>query len=256
MNKFLLGVSALVIALCMATPAMADDFSGWYIGVTGGAASGTSIAQTTTVFSPTGYFAASSVPAINGIGNQHVGTSGGTYGAQLGYNWQSKNGTVFGIEGDYSSMSLTGSQSNGAQYPCCIPTAFTVTQSISTNSLASLRGRLGFTSGHTLAYVTAGYAQTTVKYNTLFTDTFATANESGAASQTRTGLIFGGGAEVKLAPQWSFKMEYLHANFGTVSMSDSNLTAFTPAVSFPTNVYSHSANLSTDVIRGGFNFRF
>src|SRR5665213_3565017 len=182
MNKLFLGAAAVAFALCTALPAQADDFSGFYIGVTGGTTSGTTLANTTTVFSPTGYFAASSVPAIGAVGNQNVGSTGGNYGGQIGYNWQSANGAVFGIEGDYSSMSLSGSQSGTGVYPCCAPTSFTVTQSISTTSMTSLRARLGFTSGHTLAYLTAGYASTAVKYNTLFTDTFATANDSSAIS--------------------------------------------------------------------------
>jgi len=256
MNKLILGAAAIAFAFCTALPAQADDFSGFYVGVTGGQASGTTLANTTTVFSPTGYFAASSVPAIGTVGNQHVASTGGTFGGQLGYNWQSANGTVFGIEGDYSSMQLTGSQSNTGLYPCCAPTTFTVTQSISTSSLGSLRARLGITMGRTLGYVTAGYAATTVKYNTLFTDTFATANETSALSQSRTGLIWGGGVEAKVAPKVSFKMEYLHANFGTVSGSDTSLAAFSPAIAFPTNVFGHSANLNVDVIRGGFNFKF
>lgn len=257
MNKILLGFSAIALAFCLAAPAQADDFSGWYVGVTGGTTSGTSIANTTTVFSPTGYFAMSSVPAIAGVGNMHVGTTGTNYGGQIGYNWQSKNGTVFGIEGDYSSTGLTGSQSGGSTYPCCAPTAFTITQSISTNHQSSIRARLGTTMGHTLGYITAGYAQTTVKYSTLFTDTFATANESATANQTRTGLIYGGGVEAKLAPKVSFKMEFLHANFGSVAVNSTNLTAFTgPPIAFPTNVFSHTASLSTDMIRAGFNFKF
>src|SRR5665811_226133 len=208
MNKLFLGAVAVAFAFCMALPAQADDFSGFYVGVTGGQASGTTLANTTTVFSPTGYFAASSVPAIGTVGNQHVGSDGGTFGVQLGYNWQSANGTVFGLEGDFSSMNLNGSQSGTATYPCCAPTAFTVTQSVSTKSISSLRARLGMTSGKTLGYLTAGYAQTTFKYNPSFSDTFATATESAAFSQTRTGLIFGGGVEAKLAPKVSFKLEY------------------------------------------------
>ncbi|HEY8321302.1 MAG TPA: outer membrane beta-barrel protein [Candidatus Baltobacteraceae bacterium] len=256
MNKILLGAAAIAFAICAALPVQADDFSGWYVGVTGGQASGTTSATTTTTFSPTGYFATSSVPAIDFVGNQHVGSDGGTYGAQLGYNWQSANGVVFGIEGDYSSMNLSGSQSGTGVYPCCAPTSFTITQSVSTRSLSSIRARLGFTSGHTLAYATAGYAQTTFKYNTLFTDTFAPAIETNAQSATRTGLIWGGGAEAKLAPKISFKMEYLHANFGSISGTSTNLTAFNPAIPFPTNVFTHTASLNTDIIRGGFNFKF
>jgi outer membrane immunogenic protein len=256
MNKLFLGAAAVAFALCTALPAQADDFSGFYIGVTGGQATGTTLANTTTTFSPTGYFAATSTTAIASTGSQHVASTGGTFGGQVGYNWQSANGTVFGLEADYSSMQLTGSQSNTGLYPCCAPTTYTITQSISTNSLGSVRARLGMTMGHTLGYLTAGYAATTVKYNSLFTDTFATANESASFSQSRTGLIWGGGVEAKLAPKVSLKLEYLHANFGTVSGTSTNLTAFSPAIAFPTNVFSHSANLNVDVIRGGFNFKF
>ena len=136
MKKIILSAVAVAFAFCMALPAQADDFSGWYVGVTGGQASGTTTANTTTVFSPTGYFAASSVPAIASVGSQHVGSDGGTWGAQLGYNWQGAGGTVLGIEGDYSSLSLNGSQSNTGLYPCCAPTTFTVTERLTRSSVA------------------------------------------------------------------------------------------------------------------------
>ena len=53
-----------VLALTAAGSAQSADFKGFYLGANVGGANGNSDAQTTTVFSPTGYFAASSVPAI------------------------------------------------------------------------------------------------------------------------------------------------------------------------------------------------
>jgi outer membrane immunogenic protein len=256
MNKILLGAAAIVIALCVATPASADDFSGLYIGANVGTGSAVSTAQTTTVFSPSGYFAASSVPAINTAGNQDLAPGGGNAGGQIGYNWQSGH-TVFGIEAEYSAMNLHGSNTSTVVYPCCAPTNFTIKQTIDTNSLVTIRPRLGITAGHTLFYVTGGWARTNVKYNAVFTDTFAPAHESASSNQSLSGWSWGGGAELKLGKQLSVRGEYLHTNFGSFTpVTTTNLTAFSPAIPFPTNVFTHTmSNLKTDLFRLGLNIR-
>lgn len=237
-------------------PMVAPVFSwtGFYIGVNGGGAWGHSDPKTSTVFSPTGYFATSSVPAIGAIGAQHVSTSGGIAGGQLGYNWQF-GATVLGIEADIDWLGLSGSTTGSGIYPCCAPTAFTITSSVKSDWLFTLRPRLGFAVDHWLFYATGGLAVADVKANFLFTDTFATALESGAISQTRAGWTVGAGAEYAFAGPWSVKVEYLHVDLGNVSTTSTNLTAFTPPIAFPTNVFSHSVNLTTDIVRAGINFR-
>jgi outer membrane immunogenic protein len=121
--------------------------------------------------------------------------------------------------------------------------------------LFTLRPRLGFAANNWLLYVTGGLAVGDVKANFLFTDTFATALETASISQTKVGWTAGLGAEYAFAGPWSVKLEYLHVDLGSVSATSTNLTAFTPPIAFPTNVFSHSVNLTTDIVRAGINFR-
>ena len=91
------------------------------------------------------------------------------------------NGTtlLFGLECDFGKMDLSGSTTATQTYPCCAPTAFTVTQTAETSWLFTARPRVGWVFGNMfLFYGTAGGALTNVKYTALFTDTFATAHES------------------------------------------------------------------------------
>jgi outer membrane immunogenic protein len=263
-------LTAVAFALALSAPGFAADlplkappvpvaapafsWTGWYVGLTAGGEWGHADARTSTVFSPTGYFATSSVPAIAAAGAQHVGMSGGTVGGELGYNWQFGS-AVFGVETDFEYFGLKGSTTSAALYPCCAPTSFTISSNVKTDWLFTLRPRLGFAVDHWLLYATGGLAVTDLKANFLFTDTFATAAESASLSQTKTGWVAGVGAEYAFGGPWSAKVEYLHVDFGTVSVSSSNLTAFAPPIAFPTNVFTHSTNLKSDIVRAGINFR-
>jgi outer membrane immunogenic protein len=91
-----------------------------------------------------------------------------------------------------------------------------------------------------------------------FIDTFATAHESAGIDEIRTGWTGGGGVEFKIGSgnHWSMKGEYLFADFGQVKTTSTNLTAFTPPIAFPTNVFTHQSDLQQHIFRTGFNFRF
>jgi outer membrane immunogenic protein len=244
-----------VFVLFAGISARAADFKGFYAGFNVGGNSGHSDATTSTIFSPTGYFASSSVPAIAGVGAQSLSSNGILGGGQAGYNFQHHN-LVLGAEFDFGGMNLNQSATGTATYPCCAPTAFTVTQKVNTSWLLTIRPRVGFTGGPVLVYGTGGLAMTGLNYQAVFTDTFATAHESGGTDNVRTGWAAGGGAEVKLGHRWSVKGEYLRTDFGDVTSTSANLTAFTPAIAFPSNVFTHHANLTGNVYRFGVNYHF
>ena len=94
--------------------------------------------------------------------------------------------------------------------------------------------------------------------NFLFADTFATANESASASATQLGWVVGAGFEKEFEslPGWSVKSEVLYVAFPGVSATSTNLTAFTPPIAFPTNVFVHNVDLQALIARIGFNYRF
>jgi outer membrane immunogenic protein len=255
MNRFLAGVCVLALALCAATPAVAGDFKGFYVGGIVGGASSNSDAHTFTAFSPTGYFATTSPGAISIAGTQKLSGNGFTGGGEAGYNFQS-NSFVFGLETDIGAMHLNQSKSSTGTYPCCAPTGFTVTQSMKTSWLYTLRPRIGYTGGPVLVYGTGGLAVTNLNYQSLFTDTFATAHEAGGVKSNQMGWVAGGGLEYKTGKHWSIKGEYLYGDFGSVRQIGTDLTAFTPPIAFPTNPFTHTADLTSNIYRFGFNYRF
>jgi outer membrane immunogenic protein len=76
----------------------------------------------------------------------------------------------------------------------------------------TVRGRLGYSFGSTLVYVTGGFAYGGVRdqLGTEVTFVNAPGNMSSAASRnaTLTGGVAGGGVEIALSPSWSAKAEY------------------------------------------------
>jgi outer membrane immunogenic protein len=273
MKKILLG--ALAFLALGAIPAIAADlparytkappivapvynWTGFYVGVNAGGEWGQSDPRTTTVFSPFGYFASSSVDTIAVAGMQRINHSGFTGGLTAGYNWQASN-FVFGIESDFNYFGVRGSTSSGpVVYPCCVFSNFTIQSSVSSDWLITVRPRIGvLVTPALLLYGTGGLAVANVKGNFLFTDTFATAAESATISSTRVGWTAGAGGEYALMNGWSVKGEYLYVDLGRASTTSTNLTAFgPPPFPFPVNVFTHSINLRSNIVRVGLNYKF
>ena len=96
-------------------------------------------------------------------------------GAHLGYNWQGPSNLVIGIEGDVSFIDEI-------------------------DYLASIRGRLGYSFGPTLAYLTGGAA-------------FIGFDENLAGDDSDTGWVAGLGLEHKLRENVSIGAEALYCGF-------------------------------------------
>ncbi|MCK1382009.1 porin family protein, partial [Bradyrhizobium sp. 24] len=156
MKKFLLAVAAVVLgsasvqaadlaARYTKAPMMATayNWTGFYVGGNVGGQWGSADPATSTVFAPAGYFADTSVTAIAAVGAQRVNSSSVTGGFTAGHNWQVNN-AVLGLEGDINYFGFKGSATGSAFYPCCAPTGFTVSSSVSADWLATIRGRIGF----------------------------------------------------------------------------------------------------------------
>jgi outer membrane immunogenic protein len=260
-RRLLVVAGICVLALVTASVSQAqskDPFNGFYVGGNIGGSFSRVSARTTTVFSPTGYFAASSVPAIAAAGAQSLSLNGFTGGGQVGYNYSADH-FMMGIEVDFSSLSATGSKSVTAIYPCCVTTGFTVTQTATTKWMGTVRPRIGYVRGRFLFYGTVGGALGDINYRATFVDTFATpipATEHGGTTQNRLGWVAGGGAEYSLRHHWSVKGEYLYATFSRATALSTNLTAFSGPIPFPSNFFVHSAFVHAHVVRGGVNYTF
>lgn len=145
--------------------------------------------------------------------------NGGVVGGTLGYNWQ-MNQLVFGVEGDIDWSGISGS---------------TLGVETKNNWLGTARGRIGYAFDRVMPYVTGGLAVGDIE-----------ANLSGVGSNTVTnvGWTLGGGAEFAVAGPWTAKIEYLYVDLGDGWC--------TPAIcGLGTDV-----NFTTNIVRGGINYRF
>src|ERR1051326_7141609 len=86
LNRFLKGMCALAFLLFALGSANAadDEFKGFYVGANAGGAFGRPKVDTSPSFSPTGYFASSSVPAITSASNKVIDSNGFTAGGTVG----------------------------------------------------------------------------------------------------------------------------------------------------------------------------
>jgi outer membrane immunogenic protein len=215
------------------------------------------------------------------------GFVGGIHG---GYNWQVSSFLVLGIEGDFSFSGMKQTQTLN------VPGALTVISPtigglacvncdlqdslrVKIDNLASVRGRLGFlATPNFMLYGTGGAAWAEVNVDVNGSATFTNAavpaglrglqfaNVSASGDKTFSGWVVGGGGEFMLTPNILLRIEYLHYDLGskTVSVSgDVNRNAFTAAqAGFPISAFSvpvsadTKTSLTTDVIRGGVSFKF
>ena len=255
LKRHLVTTLLFIGATGFASAQSATDWTGWYLGGNAGYGFGKSNVTTSTVFSPTGYFANSSVNSINAMGADSVKPKGFVGGVTFGYNAQS-GATVFGFEMDANAASLKGDRSTTVVYPGFAPTSYTINQRTKTDYLVTLRGRVGYATGGNLWFGTLGVAQTAIKIEDSFSDTFATAAESASRSKSKLGWTVGIGYEYDMQNHWTFKAEALYMDFGKVSEDSTNLTAYTPPTAYPSNTFTHTADLKAEAIRIGFNYRF
>jgi outer membrane immunogenic protein len=147
--------------------------------------------------------------------------SGFIGGGTLGYNVQSGQ-IVWGVETDFSYSDVsTGSSACGAPGAC----------SAAMDWLWTLRGRIGLDMNGWMPYVTGGYAMADVSAD----------NGNSSGSATVSGWTVGGGLEVKLDRNWSFKGEYLYVDVGE---------------SFNTGGGDRASIEDMHIVRAGINYKF
>jgi outer membrane immunogenic protein len=258
LKRCLFGFSMILIFVAAAS-AQTDQtvWKGFYAGGNFGAALGRSTANTKTVYCGAGcYFVHSSVAELETNGRQKLSADAFTGGLEGGINAQSGS-IVYGGEVDYESLRMSDNESTTAPLSALAGTSFTLDQSFKTTWLLTARPRIGHTMGSALIYATGGLAATKVDYQVQFTDTFAGANESGSVNKAKYGWVGGLGVAFKgPIEHLSMKGEYLYADFGRLTMTSSNLTAFTPPIAFPSNVFTHSMALHAHVIRAGVDYHW
>lgn len=191
----------LLVAPCM--------WCGWYVGgQVGGLWDRDQLTETSSFVPPT-------------TGNSTTYPSGIVGGAHLGYNWQFDR-FVLGPEIDIEGTSLNNTNSclvqdfgagNAAPGTCFGPS---YSFSTSVPWQASVRGRVGYTWGNKLLYVTGGIEFADVKTNyTTISGYITTGSQS--FEQTRAGGTVGAGFEYKYAEHWIGRLEYRYTDLGNVA---------------------------------------
>jgi outer membrane immunogenic protein len=170
--------------------------------------------------------------------------SGGIAGGTVGCNYQFSS-FVIGIEDDYSWTDKRGSATDR------LPFSTAAVSSTHEKWIDTLRGRAGFAWDRFFFYGTGGAAWAGTDVNVVSrAPAFNVTN-----SQTRTGWVAGVGGEwAAWTGPWgalTFKLEYLHADFGTKQY-------FNPQVTTPVGVIvaTRDAKLTDDMVRAGMNFKF
>jgi outer membrane immunogenic protein len=154
------------------------NWTGFYVGINGGGAWGTSNWS-------------------NPLGGSSFNANGALIGGTAGYNWQMGQ-AVFGVEGDVDWSSIKGTG------PATCVVAGCETKN---NWLGTFRGRLCYAFDRVLPYVTGGLAVGDIKANSAL----------GSASETRAGWTVGGGVEAAITGPLTAKIEYLYADLGSMN---------------------------------------
>jgi opacity protein-like surface antigen len=148
---------------------------------------------------------------------------GGLGGGQIGYNYQTANNWVFGVEGDIGAVNLHGSRTCTTVQNL----ALLLNCQNSSNWIATAAARVGYSWGRTLIYVKGGGAWADDRVNV--TCIFGPLNGPGGpcvnqflgptngfnSSGHRSGWLIGYGTEFDLGKNWSAKAEYDYIDLGS-----------------------------------------
>ncbi len=212
------------------------DWSGFYAGVHGGGTWGA-----TNAFA----YVVDNGSVVGAPDDVRFNTRGWLAGIQLGWNKQVEN-VVFGVEGDASWASTTGSVSfYPPGHPLEDPSAIGTHKF---NWYASIRGRIGLAADRTLLYGTGGviFGGYKAQADNVLPGGPNTASASGVA----TGWTAGAGVEHALNDNWSIKGEYQYAHFN-ISPQFNTTTGYPADVSL-----GMDAKVGTHLVKLGLNYRF
>jgi outer membrane immunogenic protein len=175
------------------------------------------------------------VPAGPVLGTAAVEPNSISLGGHIGYRYQFPNRFVIGVEGDIAW--LDGDRA--AAFPGLPVLGVKGT----TNWDASVRGTLGFAFDRALIYGTGGASWIDADGCLVVMALPTTCIPGTSLSHTYSGWVAGGGVAFAFAGNFTARIEYLHADYGTTSFS-------TPGFGVATNVKA-----TTDKVRAGLSLR-
>jgi outer membrane immunogenic protein len=228
--------SDMAVKAPMTAPSAVYNWTGWYAGLSVGDGWG----ESKNTFN-------ANFPPLTPAGSDTTQVNGVIGGGQLGYNWQS--GTwVLGVETDIQSAEQRGSNNTACSLAGCIIAGSTIADTEKLTWFGTTRARVGVTSGGWLAYVTGGAAYGGI--NAIGITTLpGVGTITVAKSSTQTGWTVGGGIEASLTGAWTWKVEYLYMDLGTLSAS-------APDPFIAGAIVGGSDHLTDNILRAGVNMHF
>ncbi|MGE0340706.1 MAG: outer membrane protein [Xanthobacteraceae bacterium] len=178
-----------------AVPAPVFNWSGFYVGVSGG------WAKFDTKFT--------NPPVTTG----DFSDSGWLIGGTIGWNWQAPGSSfVWGLEADLSYVDVTAMTTVNCGGTCIADV----------KALGTVRARAGLAADNWLFFVTGGLAGARIDYNVA---------NAFFNSETLWGWTVGGGVEVAFARRWSAKLEYLFIDLenGTIPVGPGGVVSADPS---------------------------
>ncbi|MEQ8311066.1 MAG: outer membrane beta-barrel protein [Roseitalea porphyridii] len=236
--------AAALAASLVASPAAAQDtafdWSGLFVGVTGGGAA-IDVRATDTGTGPFGpWYVAGGFADDTG--------SGLLGGVRTGYNYAFGN-VVLGVEADISATNITQ-----------IGTTIDLTGTTDINWFATVRGRAGLAVPDTglpaFIYGTGGLAVAGIEHSIADTSTTPFRGLLGPTSdrQTRTGYTVGGGIELAFSERVVVGVEYLYTDFGTASVNGICVVCFGGGTPGTPYVFDYDTSMQT--IRANLTWKF
>jgi len=248
----LIGTPALAADMAVkpppASPAQVFSWTGFYVG--GNLGYGWGSAANTVTFVDANFplaFASSSRNNLQTV----IG------GGQIGYNWQFSPHGVFGVEADLQDFNKQASRNfSGACTIICVPNSDIVngTSNAQVSWFGTVRGRLGYAANDLFFYGAAGLAFGEVKLSGTVNE--ATVLGGGGWNITspygiakdKAGWTVGAGTEGIISKSWSWKIEYLYLDLGSISTSET----LPPLPGISISAQSH---FTANVLRVGLNYR-
>ena len=225
MKKFRIAATSLVGLLAYGESVLAADmaiepaydWTGFYLGASGGLALNSSTSNDLSTDSSTPTNLGDSIAFSRGsIGD--LESDGWSGGLQAGYNLQSAR-LVFGVEADVQGGGISDDISGDFSNPNgTIP--INGSTSLDVDWFGTLRGRLGTRFDRLLIYGTGGIAIGGINTSMDGIETASVLFETHLSSSgTEFGYVVGAGAEFAFSESWTMKLEYQYIDFGNVSAS-------------------------------------
>lgn len=284
--------AGLVLAAASVAPAFAadlpvkaprimavDNWTGFYVGVNGGYSWGRADTDLTATQTTVGTITRTTLGGtVLDVTTVPVGTTttrlsdrarmdGGLFGGQIGYNAKYNNWIV-GLEADIQGTGQRGGSSFCLTAACPLGSTV-ITSDFHLRWFGTVRGRAGLlVDPNFLIYATGGLAvgEIGADYTASITGAVAPLGTF-SGKTTRAGFVVGAGGEWRFSERWSFKLEYLYMDLGSVGANLAAVSSTLPItvtvgdfrfIGTTTTTTAATANtrITDNILRGGINFRF